>query len=348
MVRQHRVNFAQLVGQRSELVQHRLKLPLVVGGLRYVGRHHQQAALGHHCLRIVALIEPAAGHRHDARGFVGQIDLIRGQRSFHRRLRRLATGRAASGLGLRFPRCKLCLIFGVVPLEAFLRAGFDLCPCLRKLLQPCLPSRQLLRDRHPVRHVRLIRSFGFGQEFGHLGLQLRLDRARVLIGKRAVPAGVGMDLRPIQRNRAHPQNAHLVRQFQHLDGQRLDLLEEPPAERRDRVVVRVIVRGDEAKRHRIVGGPLQLAAEKHPRRVAIHQDAQQHRGVIGRRTRTAVGTAHRAQVQPVNHFNHEACQVSFRQPFVYRGRHQKAGLPVSRAEVAHARLSSWCESSLRF
>ena len=70
-----------------------------------------------------------------------------------------------------------------------------------------------------------LRRFGFGHQIGDLALQLRLDLARMLVGKRAVPAGVGVNLRPVQRHRPHVQNAHLTRQLQHPHEQRFDLLE---------------------------------------------------------------------------------------------------------------------------
>jgi len=49
-------------------------------------------------------------------------------------------------------------------------------------------------------------------------------------------AGVGVDLRAVERNRSHFQHAHLARQQQHLNEQRFDLLQKPPPERSDRVV----------------------------------------------------------------------------------------------------------------
>ncbi len=51
-------------------------LLLVVRGLNNIGGNHQKAALRHRSLRVVALLEAAAGYRHDARLFVGEIDLI--------------------------------------------------------------------------------------------------------------------------------------------------------------------------------------------------------------------------------------------------------------------------------
>ena len=193
-------------GRGNDLVQHRLKLLLVVGGLHHIGGHHQQAARGHHRLRVVALFETAARHRHDTRLFVGQIDLVGGQRTFHRRLRRLATGLLARRCGLCFPRRELRLMLGLLPLEPLLGTRLDrrtgCCQLLQSLLAPC----QFLRERHAVGNIRLIRRLGLRQQVRHLGLQLRLDLARVLIGQRAVAAGIGVDLGAVQRHRAHLQH----------------------------------------------------------------------------------------------------------------------------------------------
>ena len=150
-----------------------------------------------------------------------------------------------------------------------------------------------------------------------------------------MPAGVGVDLRAVERNRAHLQHAHLARQQQNLNEQRLDLFEKPPPECGNRVVVGMIVGRDEAKRHRIIGRPLQLAARKHPRRIAVNQNAEKHARMIGRRSRTAITPAHRAKVEPVDHLHNEARQMFLRQPLVHRRRQQKSGLSINRPEVAH-------------
>ena len=65
VVRQYRLNFAQLVGQGCNHVQHWLKLLLVVGCLCYVGSHHQQTSCSHHRLCVITLLEAAARHGHD-------------------------------------------------------------------------------------------------------------------------------------------------------------------------------------------------------------------------------------------------------------------------------------------
>ena len=52
-----------------------------------------------------------------------------------------------------------------------------------------------VRDRQAVGKVSLVRRLRLGHEFSDFGLQLRLNRARMLVRKRAVLARVGVDLR---------------------------------------------------------------------------------------------------------------------------------------------------------
>ena len=121
---------------------------------------------------------------------------------------------------------------------------------------------------------RLVRRLGLGHQLGHFGLQLRLDLARMLVRQRAMTTGVGVDLRAIQRHRAHLQDAHFPRHAQNLDEQSLDLLEKALAKRGDRVVIGMVVGGDVAERHRIVGRPLQLAAREDAGGVPIDDQAE--------------------------------------------------------------------------
>ncbi len=121
----------------------------------------------------------------------------------------------------------------------------DLCPRLSELAQTPLAPPQLVRDRHPIGNLGRVRRLGPGHEIGDFGLQLRFDLARVLIRKRAVPAGVGADFRPVQPDRPHLQHPHLARKQKNLNEQLLDISKKPPPERGDRVVVRMLVGPDE-------------------------------------------------------------------------------------------------------
>ena len=51
--------------------------------------------------------------------------------------------------------------------------------------------------------------------------------------------------------------------------------------RRQRIVVGMLVAGDEAERYRLIRGPLDLARAEHTRRIAIEQQAQQHFRSLG-------------------------------------------------------------------
>ena len=187
------------------------------------------------------------------------------------RLRRLAAGLLARGRDLGLAHRHLGFVLGRLARMPLLGPRLDRRPRLRDLTQPLLAPRQFLRNRHPVGNVGGVRRLRLGQQVGDLGLQLRLDLARVFVGERAVPARVGVDLRAVQPDRPHLQHAHLAGQLQHLDEQLLDLLQETPSKGRYRVVVGMRAAREEAKRNRVVGRPLQLAAGEHPRRITVNQ-----------------------------------------------------------------------------
>ena len=128
-------------------------------------------------------------------------------------------------------------MLGQFALVALLGARFDLGFGFGDFLQPLLAARQFLRDRHAIGNIRLIGGFGLRQKLSNFGLQLRLDFARMLVRERAVLAGIGVDLRAVQRDRPHPQQAHLASQKQNLDERRFDLFQKASAEGRNCVVI---------------------------------------------------------------------------------------------------------------
>lgn len=73
-----------------------------------------------------------------------------------------------------------------------------------------------------------------------------------------------------------------------------------------------------------------------PRRVAVDQQRQQHRRVVGIAATPRVRALQRRQIQRLDHVDQIARQVRFGQPFLYRGRQQIVRLAVDRAEAAHA------------
>jgi hypothetical protein len=205
----------------------------------------------------------------------------------------------------------------------------------RDLGQPRLTPRQFLGYRHPVGRIRLIRSLGPGHQIGDLRLQLGLDLARVLIGQGAVTAGIGVGLRPVERNRPQLQDAHLSRHDQNRDEQPLDLVQKPAPERGDRIVIGVLIRRDEPERYAVVGRPLQLTARKNTRGIAINQKPQQKPGMVRRRARPAIAPTHRPQVKAIDDLDDKPRQMALRKPLIHRRRQKKTRRPVNRAEVAH-------------
>jgi hypothetical protein len=141
-------------------------------------------------------------------------------------------------------------------------------------------------------------------------------------------------------HRAKARELVLPGHLQHLHEGIGELRAKTAAEACQGVVVRVLVAGDEPEGKRIVGSPLDLAARMRPRRVAVDQQGQQHRRMVGVAAAARVGTRQRRQVQGLHHIDHVARQVRFGQPVLHRRRQQIVGLAVYRAEAAHA-LDVW-------
>jgi len=231
-------------------------------------------------------------------------------------------------------------VLRLLALVAFLRGRLDFRARLGQPGQPLLATRQFVGDRHTVGDVRLVRRLGLRHQFGHFRLQLRLQLAGMVIRQCAVPAGIGVQLRPVEPHRAQLQHAHLARQQQHLHEQGFDLRQKASSEHRNGVVVRMVIRRDEAERHAVIRRPLQLAAGEHAGRVAIHQHTQQQRRVVRCRTRTAVAPAQRRQIEPVDHLHHEPRQMFLRQPLLNRRWKQLVRVAIERPEIAHGRAHS--------
>ena len=245
----------------------------------------------------------------------------------------------ARGRFLGCARRHLGLVIGLLASVAFLRPCLDRRPRPGDLGQPLLAPRQFVRDRHPIRNVGLVGSLRLGHQLRHLGLQLRLDLARMLVRQCAVATRIGVDLGAVKRDRPQLQHAHLARELQNLYEQQLDLFEETPPKNGDGVVVRMLIGGDEAKRQRVIGRPLQLAAGKNAGGLTIDQDAEQDGRVIRRLARASVSNEHLSQVETGNHVHHEPRQMRLRQPLVHRRRHQETGIAINRTEVLHAGMS---------
>jgi hypothetical protein len=150
-----------------------------------------------------------------------------------------------------------------------------------------------------------------------------------------VPARVGVYLRAIQGHGAKLEHSHRTRKLQHLDEQGAELRHKALAKGRDRIVIGMLVARDVAKRHRVVRRAFNRPAREHLGRIPVHQQPQQHRRVIRRRARSAISFDEFRQIQSVDHFHHEARQMSLRQPLIHRGRQQKSSVAIDRSKVVH-------------
>jgi len=153
-------------------------------------------------------------------------------------------------------------MLGLLSFIPLLGAGFELGAGLGKLRQALLAACQFLRNRHAVGHIRFVRGFRPRQQLGHFRFSIAPRSCR---RAHTTTRCAGWHWRGswcVQRDGAHLEHPHLARQLQHLHKQPLDLLEKAPAERRDRVVVGMVVRRDEAERNRIVRRPLRASDSK--------------------------------------------------------------------------------------
>jgi hypothetical protein len=153
-----------------------------------------------------------------------------------------------------------------------------------------------------------------------------------------MPRGVGVYLGPVQGHRPKLQQLHLLRDAEHLDEQRLNLLEESLAEPAQRIVIRVGIGREVAKCQGIVRCLLDTSARIGPRGVAVDEQRQEHRWMIGRRPRAAVSTNQCREVQLIDDVRHETRQVVFRQPVIERGRQEVRRVTITGTEMVHGRV----------
>ena len=167
-----------------------------------------------------------------------------------------AAGLLTGALALLFARLHLGFVVGLCTGKTLGGARLDLGFRLADGLQARLTPRQLFGEVQPFGQGLRIGRLGAGQKLGHLHLQLGLDLLGMPIRQGAMARGVGVHLGPIQGHRPELQELHLLRDAKDLYEQGLNLLEEPLAERAQRIVIRVGIGREVAKRQRVVGGLL--------------------------------------------------------------------------------------------
>src|SRR5450830_2003686 len=113
-----------------------------------------------HGYRILGFWTCAQVKKHAADPMARVLTLVRRQKKQH------AVWLLARGRSLVLPRCEFGFMLGLLAREAFFAASLDLRASFGDLLQTIFAPRQLVGYRHAVRNVRLVRSLGFGREFG--------------------------------------------------------------------------------------------------------------------------------------------------------------------------------------
>ena len=208
--------------------------------------------------------------------------------------------------------------------------------------QAILPALDLVGQTHPVGHRRLIRRFRQRQQFLYFGLQVGFDLLGVPIRQGAVPAGVGVNLGAVQTDGAETRELVLAGDLEDLDEGRLEFLAKASPKRRQGVVIRMPVAGNVPEGQRVVGRPLDLATGERPGGVAVDQQRQQRRRVIGLTAAADIGTFQCRQVESFHDIHDVARQVRLRQPVLYRRRQQVVSVSIDRVKGhGNVRLIQW-------
>src|SRR3989440_11658236 len=104
-------DLAELFGQLSEFIEGRNQLLFVVGLLAEVLTHNQATVPLPPDLAVISLFKTTTGYRHDARFFIGEVDLIFALRTRRGRFRCASTWLLPGLLFLCRPPGHLLLIF---------------------------------------------------------------------------------------------------------------------------------------------------------------------------------------------------------------------------------------------
>ena len=173
------------------------------------------------------------------------------------------------------------------------------------------------------------------------------QRTRSLVPHRAMLVGVGLELGAVDAHQAYAQQLQLLGKQQNLQEALRHRSEVLPTKARDRVVVRVTVRRDEANPDIAVRRPLDPTAGEDPVGVAVDQQRQHHSRVILRRARAAMVHLEGAQIDTLHSLDHEVPKIIRREPVPKIGRKQKRLVPITLDEVAHAAILRHIQPKVR-
>ncbi len=181
---------------------------------------------------------------------------------------------------------------------------------------------------------------GLGGQRGDVGRELRPQRPRPIVPQRADLRGIGIDLGPVDRHRAQPQQPHLARQQQNLQKRRFKRRLVGPPKAGDRVVVGVRVGGDETGADVPVRRPLDPPRGEDAVGMAVDEQRQhQPRMVLRLAAGPGVGVKRR-QPHPLHRRHDKMRDIVRRQPILHIRRQQKRLLAIKR-HIGRHRYIRW-------
>src|SRR5712692_1438342 len=142
-----------------------------------------------------------------------------------------------------------------------------------------------------------------------LASQLGFHPQQPLVTDRVVLGGISMDLGPVQTDRPQLQHTRLLGEQEYLDEEVLQLGQEGAPKRGQRIMVGMQVARDEAERHRLIRGALDLTRTEHPGGIAIEQQAQQDLGGVRFPTAGPIVGIQRREVKLSHAVHYEARQM---------------------------------------
>jgi hypothetical protein len=146
-------------------------------------------------------------------------------------------------------------------------------------------------------------------------------------------AGIGLQLRPVNRYMPQFHQPRLFAQPQGLQEQSRQILQVRLTKAGDGIVIRVLVGGQVSEGYIFVRPALDFPRTHHPHTVAVQQQPHHHQRMVGGQSPAVfpvISGVNRRQVQSIDYVADESRQVSFRQP-VLQGRRQQQRL----VQIAH-------------
>ena len=181
-----------------------------------------------------------------------------------------------------------------------------------------------------------IHRLGLSEQPGHLLLQLASLLLHPAVTHRLVLRRVRPNLRPVERHVPQPRQPSLSAQLQHLHEQLAQRRQVPLPELRDRVVIRMLIRRQNAECQRAIRRLLDLPRTRNPDAVAVQQQTRHHSRIIRRlpALRPVVRIVNRRQVQRRNHVLDKIHQIILRQPILHVRRQQEQLIRHIRTEYS--------------